>query len=206
MKVLLIGGDTRLHAVAKAVSRSKHLTELYAAPGNAGIAELAVCVPIAEIDAEKLIAFASEKKIDFAFISAELPIALGVADFLRDAGIVICAPSKAASRLEWDKLFACNFARENNIPSPIYAATNVPENVRLVSDCLRFAYGSKRVASNGKIVTTRKKGLGGVFFKANGRCDAKGRVYFPEGLMQKLITRLTNWSLKIASMTRRIRS
>lgn len=174
MHVLLVGRDTRLHAVAKAVSRSKLLTKLYAAPGNAGINEHAQCVAIEETDSERLVAFCVEKRIDLVFISAELPIALGVADALREANILVCAPSKAAAQLESDKLFACAFAQENGVPSPVYAATNEPQNVKVIANCLRHDYGGKRVAPDGTIVENDTKGLGGVFIKANGLCEGKG--------------------------------
>ena len=73
MKVLIVGGGGREHAIAWKCSQSKRVTELYAAPGNAGIAQLATCVDISVMDAEKLVAFAKEKEIDLAIVGPDDP-------------------------------------------------------------------------------------------------------------------------------------
>ena len=80
MKVLIVGGGGREHAIAWKCSQSKRVTELYAAPGNAGIAQLATCVDISVMDAEKLVAFAKEKEIDLAIVGPDDPLVAGVAD------------------------------------------------------------------------------------------------------------------------------
>lgn len=74
MKVLIVGGGGREHAIAWKCSQSKRVTELYAAPGNAGIAQLATCVDISVMDAEKLVAFAKEKEIDLAIVGPDDPL------------------------------------------------------------------------------------------------------------------------------------
>ena len=78
MKVLIVGGGGREHAIAWKCSQSKRVTELYAAPGNAGIAQLATCVDISVMDAEKLVSFAKEKEIDLAIVGPDDPLVAGV--------------------------------------------------------------------------------------------------------------------------------
>ena len=100
MNVLLIGAGGREHALTWAISTSPLLTKLYCAPGNAGMGQLAECVPIRPMDFDVIIRFCREKSIDFVVIGPDDPVVAGLADELAAAGIKAFGPSKAAAQLE----------------------------------------------------------------------------------------------------------
>ena len=120
MKILLVGGGGREHAIAWAVSKSPLCDKLYAAPGNAGIAELAECADISVMDAPKLVAFAKEKDIDFVIVAPDDPLAAGVADAFLDEGIKTFGPRKNAAIIEASKAFSKDLMKKYNIPSAAY--------------------------------------------------------------------------------------
>ena len=120
MKVLLIGSGGREHALAWALSASPLLTKLYCAPGNAGIAEVAECVPIAAMDFDSLISFAKEKKIDFAVIAPDNPLVGGLWDRFEAEGIRASGPSGKGAILEGSKGFVKDLCREIGIPTAAY--------------------------------------------------------------------------------------
>jgi phosphoribosylamine--glycine ligase len=120
MNVLLIGGGGREHALAWALSASPLLTKLYAAPGNAGIAELAECITLDVADHAAVLAFVAEKGIDFVVIGPEAPLVAGLADALAAAGVKHFGPSKAAAQLEGSKGFTKDLCREAGIPTGAY--------------------------------------------------------------------------------------
>lgn len=120
MKVLIVGGGGREHAIAWKCSQSKRVTELYAAPGNAGIAQLATCVDISVMDAEKLVAFAKEKEIDLAIVGPDDPLVAGVADAFMDAGIRVFGPRANAAIIEGSKAFSKDLMKKYGIPSAAY--------------------------------------------------------------------------------------
>ncbi|HEY2034653.1 MAG TPA: phosphoribosylamine--glycine ligase [Rhizomicrobium sp.] len=120
MKVLLIGSGGREHALAWALSASPLLTKLYCAPGNAGIAEVAECVPIAAMDFDKLVGFAKEKKIDFVVIAPDNPLVGGLWDRLEAVGIRASGPSANGAILEGSKGFVKDLCREIGIPTAAY--------------------------------------------------------------------------------------
>jgi len=120
MNVLLIGSGGREHALAWAISASPVLGKLYCAPGNAGIAALAECVPLAAGDHAAVIAFCREHKIDFVIVGPEAPLVAGLCDDLAAAGIKPFGPSKAAAQLEGSKGFTKDFCREFGIPTAAY--------------------------------------------------------------------------------------
>jgi phosphoribosylamine--glycine ligase len=120
MKILVIGGGGREHALCWAIAASPLTDKLYCAPGNAGIAEVAECVPIQAMDFNRLIAFAQEKAVDFVVIGPDDPIAGGLADRFAEAGFKVFGPSKAASELEWSKGFTKDFCADENIPTARY--------------------------------------------------------------------------------------
>src|SRR5580658_1145641 len=105
MRVLVIGGGGREHALCWAIAASPLCDALYCAPGNAGIAAEATCVPIASDDVDGLVAFATEQKIDFVVVGPEGPLVAGVVDRLAAAGIKAFGPTAAAARLEGSKAF-----------------------------------------------------------------------------------------------------
>ena len=118
MKVLLVGGGGREHALAWAFSKSPRLRKLWAAPGNAGIADLAECVPIAAEDVARLVAFTREKAVDLVVAGPEAPLIAGLADACADAGIRCFGPSAAAARLEGSKAFTREVAEAAGVPGP----------------------------------------------------------------------------------------
>lgn len=120
MRVLIVGGGGREHAIAWKCSQSKRVTELYAAPGNAGIAELATCVDISVMDKEKLVAFAKEKKIDLTIIGPDDPLVAGVADAFVEAGLRVFGPVAKAAIIEGSKAFSKDLMKKYGIPSAAY--------------------------------------------------------------------------------------
>ncbi|MBV8975871.1 MAG: phosphoribosylamine--glycine ligase [Alphaproteobacteria bacterium] len=120
MNVLLIGSGGREHALAWALAASPLLTKLYCAPGNAGIEDLAECAPIVSMDFDGLVAFAKQKKIDFAVIGPDDPLVGGLWDRFEAEGIRATGPSKAAAVLEGSKGFVKDLCREIGIPTAAY--------------------------------------------------------------------------------------
>ncbi|SEQ45945.1 phosphoribosylamine--glycine ligase [Lachnospiraceae bacterium NE2001] len=120
MKIMIVGGGGREHAIAWAVAKSPKCDKLYAAPGNAGIAQLAECVDISVMDAEKLVAFAKEKEVDFVIVAPDDPLAAGVADAFLDAGIKTFGPRKNAAIIEASKAFSKDLMKKYDIPSAAY--------------------------------------------------------------------------------------
>src|SRR5690242_7342798 len=105
MNVLLIGSGGREHALAWKLAASPMLTKLYAAPGNPGIAKEAELVALDIADHAAVVAFCREKKIDLVVVGPEAPLVAGIADDLRDAGVKVFGPSRAAAQLEGSKGF-----------------------------------------------------------------------------------------------------
>jgi phosphoribosylamine--glycine ligase len=122
MNVLIVGSGGREHALAWKVAQSPRLTRLYVAPGNAGTAQLAQNVPIQAEDSSALVAFAREQKIGLVLVGPETPLAAGLADDLRAAGVRVFGPSRAAARVESSKSFAKAFMQRHDIPTARYAA------------------------------------------------------------------------------------
>jgi phosphoribosylamine--glycine ligase len=119
MRVLIVGSGGREHALAWKLAQSPRLSALFAAPGSDGIARVATCLPaVPVLDAEALTLAAHEQRIDLVVIGPEDPLALGVADRLREAGFAVFGPSAAAARLEASKGFARAFMARHGIPHP----------------------------------------------------------------------------------------
>lgn len=124
MKVLLIGSGGREHALAWKIAASPVLDQLYCAPGNPGIAEVATCVALDIADHAAVIAFCKEKGIDLVVVGPEAPLVAGLADDLRAAGIKVFGPSKAAAQLEGSKGFTKDLCARFNIPTGAYGRFN----------------------------------------------------------------------------------
>ena len=120
MNILLIGSGGREHALAWAMSASPLVSKLYCAPGNAGIAQVAECVPIDAMALDRLVAFAREKRIEFAVIGPEAPLTAGLADRFEAAGVKALGPSAAGAQLEASKGFVKDLCAENKIPTAAY--------------------------------------------------------------------------------------
>ena len=121
MKVLVVGGGGREHAICHALSKSAKVDKIWCAPGNGGIASIAECVDITATDIEKMVAFAKENKPDLVMVAPDDPLALGMVDALEDAGIRAFGPHKNAAIIEGSKSFAKDLMHKYNIPSAFYA-------------------------------------------------------------------------------------
>jgi phosphoribosylamine--glycine ligase len=121
MRILVVGGGSREHSLCWAIAASPLCDQLYCAPGNAGIAREAACVPIGAEDVDALVAFAQEERIDFVVVGPEAPLVLGLADRLADAGIKVFGPSAAAAELEGSKGFMKDLCANYGIPTAAYA-------------------------------------------------------------------------------------
>jgi phosphoribosylamine---glycine ligase len=117
VKVLLVGGGGREHALAWKLAQSPRLTRLYAAPGNPGIAAHADCVPVRDTDLDELVALARRERVELAVIGPEVPLSLGLRDRLSDAGVSVFGPSQSAARLESSKAFAKDLMARYGIPT-----------------------------------------------------------------------------------------
>lgn len=117
MKILVIGSGGREHAIVWKLRQSPSVTELYCAPGNAGIEQQATLVPIRASEQEKLLAFVQKKKIDLTVVGPEQPLVEGIVDRFEQHGLKIFGPRKAAAMLEGSKVFAKNFMQKYGIPT-----------------------------------------------------------------------------------------
>ena len=120
MKILVIGSGGREHAVIKKLSQNKDITEIYALPGNGGIAKDAVCVNVGAKDVEGICKFAAENKIDFAVVTPDDPLVLGVVDALEEIGVPCFGPRANAAIIEGSKVFSKNLMKKYGIPTAAY--------------------------------------------------------------------------------------
>lgn len=120
MKVLIVGSGGREHAIATSVSKSPKVDKIYCAPGNAGIRQLAECVPIGAMEFDKLTAFAKENQIDLTIIGMDDPLAGGVVDVFEAEGLRVFGPRKNAAILEASKAFSKDLMKKYNIPTAAY--------------------------------------------------------------------------------------
>jgi phosphoribosylamine--glycine ligase len=128
MKVLIIGGGGREHAIAWKTAQSSSVQKLYCAPGNAGIAEIAECVDIKVMDTDKQIAFAKEHEIDLTIIGPDDPLVAGAADAFAAAGLRVFGPNKSAARLEGSKSFSKDLMKKYGIPTAAYETFDIAED------------------------------------------------------------------------------
>lgn len=120
MKVMVIGGGGREHAIIKKLKKSPEISEIYALPGNGGIAADAICVDIGAKDIEAQVAFALEKHIDYAVVAPDDPLVLGAVDALTRAGIPAFGPDSKAAVIEGSKVFSKNLMKKYGIPTAEY--------------------------------------------------------------------------------------
>ena len=120
MNVLVIGSGGREHAIVEAISRSPKAPKIYAAPGNAGIAQLAECVAIKDTEVDKLLEFAKANAIDLTVVGPEAALAAGVVDAFRAAGLKIFGPTKSAAEIEASKDFAKRLMFKYDVPTAAY--------------------------------------------------------------------------------------
>jgi len=160
MKVLIVGGGGREHAIAWKLAQSSRLTKLYCAPGNPGIAKCAECIAISADDVKGLTDFAIEKKIDLVVIGPEAPLVLGLADDLNNKGIKVFGPKAASARLEGSKVFCKQILKKYNVPTAEFLVCGSAESA--LSAANKFYSAGKKVvikadglaAGKGVIVTS----------------------------------------------------
>ncbi len=127
MKVMIVGGGGREHALAWNVAQSPRVGRLYAAPGNVGMAQIAKCIGISPSDPQKLANFAEEKDVDLTLVGPELPLSLGIVDLFAKRGLKIFGPSQRAARIESSKGFAKEFMKRWDIPTAPFMLFTDPE-------------------------------------------------------------------------------
>ncbi|MEO0102964.1 MAG: phosphoribosylamine--glycine ligase, partial [candidate division WOR-3 bacterium] len=132
MRILVVGGGGREHALLYSLARSSD-NELFVCPGNGGISQIAQCFPIPADDIPSLLEFAKEKKIDLTVVGPELPLALGIVDAFEKEGLFIFGPNRDAARLESDKGFAREFMKRYDIPAPTFFITENPNEAKKVA-------------------------------------------------------------------------
>lgn len=120
MKVLVVGGGGREHAIVWKLSQNPKISELYCAPGNGGISRLAKCVPIKATDIDGIVNYAKENKMDFVMVAPDDPLVAGMVDALENAGIRTFGPVKAAAVIEGSKSFSKDLMKKYNIPTAGY--------------------------------------------------------------------------------------
>lgn len=128
MKVLIVGGGGREHAIAVCLKRSARVDALYCVPGNAGIAQIAECEPsIGVMEFDRIVAYAREKEADLVFVAPDDPLVGGLADVLEEAGFRVFGPRKNAAILEGSKAFSKELMKKYHIPTADYEVFEDPE-------------------------------------------------------------------------------
>ena len=139
MKVLIVGSGGREHAIAASVAKSPKVDKIYCAPGNAGIGQLAECVPIGAMEFDKLVAFAKEKAIDFTIVGMDDPLVGGLVDALEAEGLRVFGPRKNAAILEGSKAFSKDLMKKYNIPTAAYENfDNADEAIKYLEEKANF--------------------------------------------------------------------
>ena len=129
MKILVVGGGGREHAIIRALKKSPDCTEIWCAPGNGGISYDATCKAIPATDVEAMVAFAKQEAFDYVVVAQDDPLALGMVDALAAAGIPAFGPDKAAARIEASKVFSKNLMKQYGIPTADYEVFDDPAKV-----------------------------------------------------------------------------
>lgn len=160
MRVLVVGGGGREHALAWRLSRDQTVAEVICAPGNAGIAEVARLAPVSATDIEGLASLAERERIDLTVAGPEGPLDLGIADLFARRGLRLFGPSRAAARLECSKVFAKEFMARHGVPTARYRACTSAEDAR-------------RIVASGELGFP-------IVVKADGLAAGKGVVVAPD--------------------------
>jgi phosphoribosylamine--glycine ligase len=138
MKILVIGGGAREHALCWSLARSSRVAEIFCAPGNPGIAEVADCLPVSSNEVVELAEIAEKLRIDLTVVGPELPLSLGIADEFAKRDLPIFGPSRLAAQIETSKAFAKEFFARHDIPTARAAVTSTVEDARAAIE--RFGY------------------------------------------------------------------
>ena len=140
MKILVVGNGGREHALVWKIRQSPLVKEVYCAPGNAGIAEQADCVPIDTSNIVEVADFAQSIKADLTVVGPELPMVLGMGDEFRRRGLSIFCPSRSAAEIEGSKAFAREFMQRHNVPSPRYEICGSADEAKAFVKRAPFGY------------------------------------------------------------------
>src|SRR5262245_34782871 len=130
MKILVVGGGGREHALCASLHKSSLVEEILCAPGNPGIAEVADCLPVGAGDIVELADVAEKLKMDMTVVGPELPLALGIADEFGKRDLPIFGPTRLAAQIEASKIFAKEFLRRHSIPTADAVVCSSPEEAR----------------------------------------------------------------------------
>lgn len=130
MKILVVGSGGREHAIVTSIAKSPRVEKIYCAPGNAGIADLAECVPLKAMDFEGLASFAEEQKIDLTVIGMDDPLVGGIVDVFEAKGLKVFGPRKNAAILEGSKAFSKDLMKKYGIPSAAYEVMHSAEEAK----------------------------------------------------------------------------
>jgi phosphoribosylamine--glycine ligase len=136
LKILVVGGGGREHAIVWKLSQSPKVSRIYAAPGNSGIAEYAECLPIKAVDTEALLAFALSNGIDLTVVGPEVPLIHGIVDAFEREGLRIFGPAREPAMLEGSKAYAKDLMLRYNIPTADYWVFDSPDDAKLQADSL----------------------------------------------------------------------
>ena len=128
MKVLVVGGGGREHAIIMKLAESPKVTELYCAPGNGGISKYATCFPVAATDVDGMVKLAKDLQVDLVFVAPDDPLVLGMVDVMQEAGFATFGPNKAAAIIEGSKVFSKNLMKKYQIPTASYEVFHTPED------------------------------------------------------------------------------
>ena len=135
MKILVVGGGGREHAICWKLSNEKNVEKIYCAPGNPGIAEVAECVNIGNSDIDELAKFAKENEIDITVVGPEVPLVMGITDVFESQGLKVFGPNKKCARLEGSKAFSKDFMTRHNLPTAKYKEyTNIDKAIDDIDD------------------------------------------------------------------------
>jgi len=145
MRILVIGSGGREHAICATFKRSKSVTRIFCAPGNAGIAEAAECVALEPSDISGLVEFAASSTVNITFVGGETALALGIVDEFERRGLKIVGPTAAAARLESSKAFAKDFMLRHSIPTARHAAASSPAEAIEILNSGKFGDSEKPV-------------------------------------------------------------
>ena len=138
MKILVVGGGGREHAICWKLSNEANVEKIYCAPGNAGISNVAECIDIGDSDIENLLKFAKENQIDLTIVGPEIPLVAGIVDAFEKEGLKIFGPNKKCAQLEGSKAFSKDFMIRHNLPTAKYKEyTNLDE---AISEIDSFGY------------------------------------------------------------------
>ncbi|MBR2916737.1 MAG: ATP-grasp domain-containing protein, partial [Clostridia bacterium] len=127
MKIMVVGGGGREHAIIKKLKENEKVSKIYALPGNGGIANDAECVAIGAKEIDKITAFAKENEIDFAVVAPDDPLVLGAVDALNEIGVKTFGPDKKAAIIEGSKAFSKNLMKKYNIPTAEFEIFSDPK-------------------------------------------------------------------------------